>query len=317
MTAAPWAAALLQALLYAALAPLLIGWVRKAEALLQNRRGAPILQPYRDLRKLLAKEVRVAHTASPLFRSAPYLVLVATWLAAATVPLVAVNLPTAAIADIIALAGLLALARFFLALAAMDVGTAFGGMGASREMLVSALAEPAMLMAVFTLAMTAHSTNLASVIEHQLSGGFVLRPSLLFALGGLVLVAIAETGRIPVDNPATHLELTMIHEAMLLEYSGRHLALMEWAAQIKLVLYGTLIANIFFPWGIGPSFAPASLMLGLAAITLKLLVLGAMLAVAETVLAKMRLFRAPAFLNLALLLALLGLLSHVILEVGA
>ena len=317
LTAAAWGAALAQALLIAALAPLLVGWIRKVKAWLQNRRGAPVVQPYRDLYKLLAKEARVAHTASPLFRAAPYIVFVATWLAAATVPLVAVNLPTAAIADIIVLVGLLALARFFLALAGMDVGTAFGGMGASREMLVSALAEPAMLMAVFTLAMTAHSTNLSSVVEYQLSGGFALRPSYLFALGGLVLVAIAETGRIPVDNPATHLELTMIHEAMLLEYSGRHLALMDWAAQIKLALYGTLIANIFFPWGIGQSFEAAALATGLFAIALKLLLLGAALAVAETVLAKMRVFRVPAFLNLALLLALLGLLSHVILEVGA
>ena len=316
LTMAAWGAALLQALLYAALAPLLVGWIRKLKARLQNRRGASVLQPYRDLRKLLLKEARVAHTASPLFRAAPYIVFVAIWLAAATVPLVAVSLPTAAIADIIVLVGLLALARFFLALAGMDVGTAFGGMGASREMLVSALAEPAMLMAVFTLAMSAHSTNLASVIDYQL-GAFALRPSFLFALGGLTLVALAETGRIPVDNPATHLELTMIHEAMLLEYSGRHLALMEWAAQIKLLLYGALIANIFFPWGIARSFAPADLGIGLAAVALKLLALGAALALGETVLAKMRLFRAPAFLNLALLLALLGLLSQVILEVGA
>lgn len=312
-----WAITAVQALLYAALAPLLVGWVRKVKARLQNRRGPSLLQPYRDLYKLLGKEARVAHTASPLFRVAPYVVFVATWLAAATVPLIAVNLPAAAIADIIVLVGLLALARFFLALAGMDVGTAFGGMGASREMLVSALAEPAMLMAVFTLAMTAHSTNLSSVVGFQLAGEFALRPSLLFALGGLILVAVAETGRIPVDNPSTHLELTMIHEAMLLEYSGRHLALMEWAAQIKLMLYGVLIANIFFPWGIGQELAAAALGTGLLAIVIKLLVLGTVLAVGETVLAKMRLFRAPAFLNLALLLSLLGLLSHVILEVGA
>ncbi len=311
-----WGLVLLQALLYAVLGPLLVGWVRKVKALLQNRRGAPVLQPYRDLRKLLVKETRVAHTASPLFRAAPYIVFVSTWLGAATVPLIAVDLPTAAIADIIVLVGLLALGRFFLALAGMDVGTAFGGMGASREMLVSALAEPAMLMAIFTLAMGAHSTNLSTVIGHQLADGLALRPSILFALGGLTLVAIAETGRIPVDNPATHLELTMIHEAMLLEYSGRHLALMEWAAQIKLVLYGALIANIFFPWGIGESFSPGSLALGIGAIVAKLLLLGGALAIAESVLAKMRLFRAPAFLNLALLLSLLGLLSHVILEVG-
>jgi formate hydrogenlyase subunit 4 len=238
-------------------------------------------------------------------------------MAAATVPLLVVDLPAAAIADIIVLVGFLALARVFLALAGMDVGTAFGGMGSSREMMIGALAEPAMLMAVFTLAMTAHSTNLSSVISHHLVDGFLLRPSYLFAFGGLVLVAIAETGRIPIDNPTTHLELTMVHEAMLLEYSGRHLALMEWAAQIKLILYGTLIANVFFPWGIGQEFSAAALGLGLAAVLAKLAAIGAALAIGETVLAKMRLFRVPAFLNLALLLSLLGLLSHVILEVGS
>jgi len=314
---AAWLAAAAQMLLYLLLAPLLVGWIRKVKARLQNRRGAPVLQPYRDLRKLLFKEVRVAHTASPVFRMAPYVVFVATWMAAATVPLLTVQLPTAAMADIIVLVGLLALARFFLALAAMDVGTAFGGMGASREMLVSALAEPAMLMAVFTLAMQAHSTNLSSVVAHQLSLGLMLKPSLLFALAGLVLVAVAETGRIPVDNPATHLELTMIHEAMVLEYSGRHLGLMEWAAQIKLALYGALIAGVFLPWGIAESYAPAALALGLAAVVTKLTGLGIVVAVAESVLAKVRLFRAPALLNLALLLGLLGLLSHVILELGA
>jgi len=282
LTASAWGMALMQAFLYAALAPFVVGWIRKIKARLQNRRGPSVFQPYQDLRKLFTKEARVAHTASPLFRVAPYVVFVATWLAAATVPLIAVDLPVAAIADIIVLVGLLALARFFLALAGMDVGTAFGGMGASREMLVSALAEPAMLMAVFTLTMTAHSTNLASVIDYQLTAGLGLRPSFLFALGGLVLVAIAETGRIPVDNPATHLELTMIHEAMLLEYSGRHLALMEWAAQIKLVLYGTLIANIFFPWGIAQDFAPLALGVGMVSIVIKLMALGAVLAIGST-----------------------------------
>jgi len=312
-----WGLALLQALLYVALAPLLVGWIRKVKARLQNRRGAPVWQPYRDIYKLFGKEARMAHTASLLFRAAPYIVFTATWLAAAAVPLVATGLPTAAIADVIVIAGLLALARFFLALAGMDVGTAFGGMGASREMLVSALAEPAMLMAVFTLAMTAHSTNLVSMVEHQLSSMDLLQPSFLFALAGIVLVAIAETGRIPVDNPSTHLELTMIHEAMILEYSGRHLALMEWAGQLKLLLYGALLANVFFPWGIARDTAGSALGLGLAVVIGKLALLGAALAISETVLAKMRVFRVPAFLNLALLLALLGLLSHVILEVGA
>ena len=312
-----WLIALFQALLVAALAPALVGWVRKVKARLQNRRGSPVLQPYADLRKLMIKETRVAHTASPLFRVAPYIVFVATWLAAATVPPIALDLPTAQIADIIVLVGLLALARFFLALAGMDVGSAFGGMGSSREMLVSSLAEPAMLMAVFTLAMTAHSTSLVSVMQHHLADGFLLRPSYIFAFWALVLVALAECGRIPVDNPATHLELTMIHEAMLLEYTGRHLALMEWAAWIKLLLYGVLITNVFLPWGVGQDFTPLALGLGLVSVLVKLTLFGAALAVGETVVAKMRLFRVPAFLNLALLLALLGLLSHVILEVEA
>jgi len=301
--------------LYLALAPLLAGWVRKVKAWLQNRRGASPLQPYRDLYKLFGKEARMAHTASPLFRAAPYIVFTATWLAASAIPFIATGLPTAAVADVIVIAGLLALARFFLALAGMDVGTAFGGMGASREMFVSALAEPAMLMAVFTLAMTAHSTNLSSVVDHQLLHGIILRPSYMFALTGLLLVALAETGRIPVDNPATHLELTMIHEAMILEYSGRHLALMEWAAQLKLLLYGSLLVNVFFPWGMARDIHPGALGIGLLLVVVKLALLGAVLAASETVLAKMRLFRVPAFLNLALLLALLGLLSHVILEV--
>ncbi len=314
---AAWGLALVQGLLFLLAAPLLTAWVRRVKARLQNRRGAPLLQPYRDLYKLFAKEAMVARTTSGLFLAAPYIVFGSTLLAGAVVPLLAVNLPTAAIADVIVLAGFFALGRFFLTLAGMDAGTAFGGMGASREMLVSALAEPALLMAVFTLAMTAHSTNLSSVVAYQLDAGLVLRPSYLFALLGLVLVAIAETGRIPVDNPATHLELTMIHEAMILEYSGRHLALMEGAAQLKLMIYGVLISNIFFPWGIATEFTPAALLLGLVAITAKLALLGVLLAVAETVLAKMRLFRAPEFLNMALLFSVLGLLSHVILEVGA
>ncbi|RMG38330.1 MAG: formate hydrogenlyase, partial [Gammaproteobacteria bacterium] len=250
LTPGGWALALLQAILYAAGAPLLVAWVKRVKSRLQTRRGPALLQPYRDLYKLLGKEALVAHTASPVFRAAPYIVFGATLVAASVIPLLAVELPTAAIADVIVLVGFLALARFFLALAGMDVGTAFGGMGSSREMLISALAEPAMLMAVFTLTMSAHSTNLSTVIEHVLDSGLLLRPSFLFALLGLLLVAVAETGRIPVDNPATHLELTMVHEAMILEYSGRHLALMEWAAQIKLMLYAVLLSNVFLPWGI-------------------------------------------------------------------
>lgn len=312
-----WLLAGVQALLFVAAAPLLAAWVKKVKSRLQNRRGPSLFQPYQNLWKLFGKEALVAHSATAVFRAAPYIVFGSTWLAASVIPLIATKLPTAAVADVIVLVGFLALGRFFLALAGMDVGTAFGGMGSSREMLVAALAEPALLMAVFTLTMTAHTTNLSSVVDHALGSTLLLRPSFLFALGALVLVAVAETGRIPVDNPATHLELTMIHEAMILEYSGRHLALMEWAAQLKLMIYGALIANVFFPWGMATELNLSALALGLGAVSAKLVILGVLLAVGETVLAKMRLFRAPQYLNLAFLLALLGMFSHVILEVGA
>lgn len=309
--------ALLQALLFVLAAPLLIGWVRKVEAILQNRQGASMFQPYRDLYKLLGKEAMVADTSSYIFRMAPYVVFTSTWLAASVIPLITTQLPTAAVADVIVLIGFLALGRFFLALAGMDVGTAFGGMGSSRELMVSSMAEPAALMAIFTLTMTAHTTNLSAVMEIFLNTGLVLRPSFLFALMALVLVALAETGRIPVDNRSSHQELTMQHEAMILEYSGRHLALVEWASYLKLMLYGVLIANVFFPWGIATEIEPLGLLYGLGAIFAKLMLLGLVLAIMETSMAKMRLFRVPHYLNFAFLLALLGMISHVLLELSA
>jgi len=310
-----WALAVIQAGFLAFAAPFLSGWVKWVKCKLQCRQGPPPWQPYRDLSKLFQKECLLSYQASPVFRMAPYLVFSVTALAGSVMPAIAVGLPTSAIADVIVLVGFFALARFFLALAGMDIGTAFGGMGSSREMMVSSLAEPAMLMAVFTLAMTVSSTNLDSMIFNLLVGPVQLYPSFIFAGMGLLLVTVAETGRIPVDNPATHLELTMIHEAMILEYTGRHLALMEWAAMLKLMIYGVLIANLFIPWGVALVLTPAALAIGLAAITGKLLLLGTLLAVAETGLAKMRLFRAPQFLGLAFILCLLGMLSHVILEV--
>jgi formate hydrogenlyase subunit 4 len=311
-----WLVALLQAALFVAAAPLLAGWVKRLKCRSQNRSAPSVLQPYRELIKLFRKDLVVARNASWVFRGAPYVVFAATVLSAAVVPLFAVNLPTAAVADVIVLVGFFALARFFLALAVMDIGTAFGGMGSSREMTIASLAEPAMLMAVFTLAMTASTTNLSVAMESILASGLVLRPSFVFALLGLAMVAVAETGRIPVDNPATHLELTMIHEAMILEYSGRHLGLIEWAAQIKLMVYGVLIANIFFPWGIATELTLPALAAGVLAIALKLALLSVVLVTSETVLAKMRLFRAPQYLSFAYLLTVLGMLSHIILEVG-
>ncbi|MCU0988315.1 MAG: NADH-quinone oxidoreductase subunit H [Xanthomonadales bacterium] len=309
-----WLLAVLQTVLFVLLAPVFTALVKRVKCRLQNRRGPSLLQPWRDLRRLFAKDVLLAHTASPLFRMAPYVVCGTAIMAASIVPLVALDLPTAIIADAIVLVALLALGRFFLALAGLDVGTAFGGMGSSREMTVAALAEPAMLMVVFTLAMIAASTNLTTVIGHTLTQAQELRPSLLFALLALILVGIAETGRVPVDNPATHLELTMIHEAMILEYTGRHLALMELAAQVKLLLYAVLVANLFFPWGIAVEATPAAWLIAAVLLVVKLTILGTGLAIAETAVAKMRLFKVPTFLVVAFTIALVGMLSAVILE---
>ncbi|MGZ8237403.1 MAG: respiratory chain complex I subunit 1 family protein [Methylobacter sp.] len=309
-----WLIAVIQTLLFVALAPLLAGWLKVCKCYLQNRKAPPLLQPYRDLIKLTNKQPVIAEQASWVFTRAPYIIFSATMLAASVVPLIAVDLPTSASADVIVMVGFFAFARFFLALAGLDIGTAFGGMGSSREMTISSLAEPAMLMAVFTLAMTASTTNLSVAITHVLNEGLVLRPSFLFALFALILVAVAETGRVPIDNPATHLELTMIHEAMILEYSGRHLALIEWASQLKLMIYGVLIANIFLPWGIAETFSFEALAYGLLAILAKLAVLAVLLALSETLVAKMRLFRVQEYLSFAYLLGLLGMLSHIILE---
>lgn len=311
-----WILVLAQTVLLLLCAPLLTGWVKWVKCKLQSRRGAPPWQPYRDLLKLFRKEVVLSDSASPVFRMAPYIVFSATLLAGSVVPMLAIGLPTAAIADVIVLVGFFALGRFFLALAGMDIGTAFGGMGSSREMTISSLAEPAMLMGTFTIAMTVHSTNLASITRYLMEQPIQLYPSFAFCAMGLLLVAVAESGRIPIDNPATHLELTMVHEAMILEYTGRHLALMELAAMLKLMIYNLLLITFFFPWGISDNFSTLPLLTGFASMTLKLFLLGVALAVMETGLAKMRFFRAPQYLGLAFILCLLGMLSHVILEIN-
>jgi len=291
------------------LAPLLTGFVRKVKARLLRRRGASVLQPYRDLLRLLRKEVVLAENASWLFRATPYLIFAATWVAAALVPTFAAGLMFSWTADLIALTALLASARFFLALAGMDVGTSFGGIGSSREVMIASLAEPAMLLIVFTLALVAGSTQLSTVAAFMASPAVGLRVSLGLALIALVMVAIAENGRIPVDNPATHLELTMVHEAMVLEYSGRHLAMIEFAASLKLLLYVSLIACLFGPWGMAISGAgPAAYAIGAAAYVAKLAAGGFLLALFETAVAKMRVFRVPEFLGAALMLGLLGTL---------
>jgi formate hydrogenlyase subunit 4 len=296
-------------LLVLALAPLLAGFVRKTKARLLLRQGPPLFQPYRDLLRLLRKEVVLADNASWLFRAIPYLIFAATWVAAALVPTFASGLIFSWSADLIAIIALLGLARFFLALAGLDIGTSFGGIGSSREVMIASLAEPAMLMIVFTLALVAGSTQLSTMAEFLASGEAGLRVSLGMALIALIIVAIAENARIPVDNPATHLELTMVHEAMVLEYSGRHLALIDLAAELKLLLYLSLIACLFVPWGIAPPGAPlAALALGIGAYVAKLAALGCLLGLFETSIAKMRVFRVPDFLSIALMLGLLATL---------
>jgi formate hydrogenlyase subunit 4 len=290
-------------------APLLTGYVRRVKAHLLRRRGPPLLQPYRDLIKLLRKEVVLAHNASWLFRVAPYLIFAATLVAAALVPTFATGLPLSPAADLIAIVALLGSARFALALAGLDIGTSFGGIGSSREMMIASLAEPAMLMVVFTLSLLAGSTQLSSVSAFMQGPDVGLRVSLGMALVALIMVAIAENARIPVDNPATHLELTMIHEAMILEYSGRHLAVIEAAGALNLLLYLSLIGCVFLPWGVataGQGFAAYAV--GLAAYIAKLAVGGFLLAVFETVTAKMRVFRVSDFLGAALMLGLLAAL---------
>ncbi|MDD5028289.1 MAG: NADH-quinone oxidoreductase subunit H [Rhodoferax sp.] len=311
-----WALAVAQTLAFITAAPLLAGWVQRVKCHLQNRAAPSLWQPYRDLAKLFGKNMVVAHNASWLFRATPYIVFGAMVLACTVVPLAVVQVPTAAIADVIVLVGFFSLARFFTALAGLDIGTAFGGMGASREMMVAALAEPAMLMVVFTFSMTAHTTNLSVATGYILQQGLLLRPSFLFALLALAMVAVAEASRIPVDNPTTHLELTMLHEAMILEYGGRHLALIEWASQIKLMIYAVLLIDFSFPWGIANELSAPALATGVVAAAAKLMLIGVVLVVWETVMAKMRLFRVPQFLGFAFMLAVLGMLTHVMLEGG-
>lgn len=285
------------------LAPLLTGLVRKVKARLQRRRGPSLLQPYRDLRRLLGKDVVLAENASWLFRIAPYMVFALTWVAASLVPTFATGLIFSWSGDLIVIIALLGSARFMLALAGMDIGTSFGGIGSSREVMIASLAEPAMLMIVLSLAIIAGSTQLSTIAGYMASSAVGLRVTLALALVAFVIVALAENARIPVDNPATHLELTMVHEAMVLEYSGRHLAMIELAASVKLLLYISAIGCIFFPFGLTDGYA-----IGLVTYLLKLAVAGAMLGTFETSIAKMRVFRVPNFLGAALMLGLLGVL---------
>jgi len=306
----------LELILALVLAPMLTGWVNRCRAWLQNRTAPSIWLPYRQLVKLFEKEVVLAHNASSLFRAAPYIIFACMVLAAAIVPTLSTDLPFGPAADVIALVGIFALARVFIALAGMDVGTSFGTLGARREMLVGFLAEPALLMVFFTASLISQSTSLSTIVETFAHREFAIYPSLAFAGVAFTMVSLAENARVPIDNPTTHLELTMIHEAMILEYSGRHLALIEWAAALKMYVYSCLGLALFLPWGIPQGTDLGTLLVALPSLALKLAVGGFLLAAIEAVSAKMRIFRAPEFLGTAFMLAVLGMLVHLLLETG-
>jgi formate hydrogenlyase subunit 4 len=309
-----WLTQWLEVLSGIALAPLFLGWVNQCRAWLQNRRAPSLLLPYRGIRKLFHKDAVLAQDASRLFRAAPYVVFGAMVAAAAIIPSMGTGLPFTTAADAIALVGLLATARVFMSLAAMDIGTAFGTLGARREMMVGFLAEPALLMVIFVASLISATTALPLIAERLVTQAPALYPSLAFTAVAFTMVLLAENARIPVDNPATHLELTMIHEAMLLEYSARHLALMEWAAALKLFNYACIGFALFVPWGVSTGEPdPAALLLALPVLIAKLAVAGAWLALLETVSAKLRVFRAPEFLATAFMFAVLGLLVHLLL----
>jgi formate hydrogenlyase subunit 4 len=303
-------AILIQSALLLFLAPLLSGLIRNWKAKLQNRRGPRIWQPYFDILKFLRKDMVISEHASWVFAVTPYVLFLSALSAGLMVPMASERAPMSLFGGALALVGLLALGRFFLALGGLDTASAFGGMGSSREMTLSAIAEPAMMLAIFTVAIAAGSTNLSQIVQAgQEPGRNLLDPTHVLAFSAMFIVLLAETGRIPVDNPATHLELTMIHEAMLLEYSGRYLALIEWGASIKQLVLMTLLVNIFFPVGLAPETAPRLFGLGLLYLVIKIGVLAGAVVVVETTNAKLRLFRVPDLLSGAFILATLALVS--------
>ena len=304
---------LLQILIVLLAAPLVSGIIKKTKARLQRRKGASILQPYYDLWKLMRKEVVVSSVASWIFRLTPSLVFASTLVIALLVPTVITPVDLNWIGDIITVIYLFALGRFFVALVGLDTGSAFGGLGASREMSIASIIEPAMMLAIFTIAVTAGSTNLSVIVEKlSTTPSTMLNPAHLLAFSGLFIVTVAETGRVPVDNPATHLELTMIHEAMILEYSGRYLALIEWASQMKIVIFFALLSNMFFPLGMASSMTLSALTIGAGAFFAKIVVLAVVVAVVESTNAKLRLFRVPELLMVAFILSLLALILYFI-----
>ncbi|MEV0718628.1 NADH-quinone oxidoreductase subunit H [Asanoa sp. NPDC050611] len=309
MNASALVAAAVQVGVVAVGAPLLVGLMRQVRSRLEGRAGAGVTQPWRDLRKLLRRQPATPTGAGWAFRLAPLLLIGTSLVLAAVTPLLTTASPLDPAADLFAVVGLLALGTVILALAALDTGTAFGGMGASREITILALVEPTILVAVFALSARVGSTNLAAIVTATLHDPLrVASPASLLAAAALAIVVVAETGRLPVDNPATHLELTMIHEAMVLEYAGTDLALVEWASAMRLTVLLGLLASLFLPWGIAGA-SLAGLPVALAVFGAKVAVLAAGLGAAEVFIAKLRLFRVPELLAGSFVLALLAVAS--------
>lgn len=301
------AVAAVQVAVVAGGAPLLVGVMRQLRARLEGRAGPGIAQPWRDLRKLLRKEPVTPRGTSEVFRAAPIVLMATTLVVAAVVPFLSTESALGPVADLFAVVALLTLGAVALALGGIDTGTAFGGMGASREMTIIALVEPTLLVAIFALSVRVGSTNLGQIVTSTLHDpARVISPVSLLAVLALTVAAIAETGRLPVDNPATHLELTMVHEAMVLEYGGPDLALVEWASAVRLAVFLGLLANLFAPWGIATGGGVLALALAVVALAGKVTVLGLALAAAEVAMAKLRLFRVPELLAGSFLLALLA-----------
>lgn len=300
-------AAIVQVAAMLAVAPLLKTLIKKLKARLQNRQGPPLLQGYYDLAKLLRKEPVRSETASWIYVAGPRVYFAAALSATTLVPVWTASAPLESAGGILLLVGTLALGRFALATAALDTGSPFGGMGASRDMTIAALAEPALMLGLFTSALAAGSMNLGALVRSLVQQGPSYHPSDLLAFAGLLIIVIAETGRIPVDNPATHLELTMIHEAMVLEYAGPDLALVEWTAAVKELLYLTLLVDLFMPLGIATSLSPAALLISVVAWAAKVSMLAIVVTLIESMNAKLRLFRVPELVSTSLGLAFLAL----------
>jgi formate hydrogenlyase subunit 4 len=306
-----------QIMIIVALAPLLSGIIKKIKAFFQIRKGASIFQPYYDIAKLLRKDSVVSENVSWIFHAAPVISFAALLTAGLIVPVFISELPFSFAGDLIAVVYLFALARFFTALASLDAGSSFGGMGGSREMFIASMVEPALMLSIFAVALNVGSTNLSHISQTVSAMGLsAVSPYHLLAFVALFIIAIAETGRIPVDNPATHLELTMIHEAMILEYSGKQLAIVELCAMVKQLIVFSLIANIFFPWGIANDISAAGIAVALLVFLIKIVILGAMMAMVETSTAKWRLFRLPDLLSVSLMLSFLSLVSFIIVKGG-